>query len=836
MQLRRILLLLIVPLLVAVAFLEQPAANVTGASVPANFTDTTLFNVSSPTALAFTPDGRLLVNTQPGVMRIYQNGALLPTPAMTIPAGKICSNSERGLLGVAVDPDFATNHFIYVYYTFQKNGNCNITYDNGPVNRVSRFILGDDNLVAVDWNTTPTTGETVLLDNIASYGNHNGGDLHFGQDNLLYISVGDGGCSITNGSNCQGNNDNARRLDILYGKILRINKDGSVPTSNPRFNDSGSRRCGDPAGAPGGTGPCQEMFAWGLRNPFRFTFQPGTNQFYINDVGDVTWEEIDVSQANADYGWNVREGFCPRASTTNCGAPPAGMTNPIFAYQHGTCNSITGGAFAPTGVWPAPYDGAYFFADYVCGKIFRLTGTPGNYTAQDFVTGMGGGSAVTLLFGPYKGTQALYYTTYAGGGSVNVLSFNRAPTAAISANPTSGLAPLTVNFNGSGSTDPDGNNTIANYIWNFGDGSPILTTTTATTSHSYAAGTYTASLVVQDNLGLSSNTATVSIAVNSPPTPVIDSPVQGTTFAVGESISLTGHASDQQDGPLPQSSLAWYVVLHDGVNAYPFLGPVYGNNSFTAPAPPNLPAAANGYLEIQLKATDSDGASTVVTQALQPKKVNVTFHSVNPTTGVSVNVNSTSLTTPVTVVSWQNYVLNVTVPHQTISAQAKVFSVWSDANPNPNPNSAFRQITTPASAATYEATMITNPGCNATSVTIFNQDDVTVCGTLRYAVANAPDGSTLDLSAATTISLTNTLNVSRNLTLQGKANCTVGNGVTITATGAALNTTSIDGLILSGGVHLKGVTVKQFGGKQLVLSGGTGTGSNKLECTIVSKT
>jgi glucose/arabinose dehydrogenase len=397
---------------------------------PANLQNDLVTNVGLPTAIAFTPDGRLLITSQPGQLRVFQNGTLLATPALDL-SGGICANGERGLLGVAVDPEFSANRFIYLYYTFNK---FNVspcpggqpTNPNNPVNRVSRFILGNDNIV-------DSGSELVLIDNILSpNSNHNGGDLQFGKDGFLYISVGDGGADYAGNSGGGGANDAARDSHVLLGKILRIARDGSIPPSNP-FQGPNTDRC-NTAGitAPGNS--CQETFASGLRNPFRMAFDPNAavTRFFINDVGEGAWEEIDEGSPGADYGWNMREGPCANGSTTNCGPQPAGLTNPVFAYQHGDCNaggvrgnSITGGAFVPNGVWPAQFQGGYLFGEFVCGKIFLLTrNASGSPTASEFLTGLGSGSAVAMIFGPFQNTQALYYTTYAQGGQVRRISFN----------------------------------------------------------------------------------------------------------------------------------------------------------------------------------------------------------------------------------------------------------------------------------------------------------------------------------------------------------------------------------------------------------------------------
>jgi glucose/arabinose dehydrogenase len=393
------------------------------AAPPTDFSDTLVTNLASPTALAFTPDGRLLLTQQTGQLRVYQNGALLATPAINLSAG-ICSNSERGLLGVAVDPNFTSNHAIYLYYThnpFVGDPDACPTNDPTnakiPVNRVSRFTLGDDNLAS---------DETILLDNMLSpNGNHNGGDLHFGQDGYLYVSIGDGGADYAGDSGAGGQNDAARDQFMLLGKIMRITRDGGIPADNP-FQGGDSGRCN----VNGRTtqAKCQETFAWGLRNPFRFTFKPGTSEFYINDVGQGAQEEIDIGQSAADYGWNCKEGLQTNSTTGKCNPTPANLVDPIFAYGHGThpapspfqnCTAITGGAFVPAGLWPAPYDSAYLFADLGCSKIFRLI-PGGGATAVEFATGAGNPSA--MIFGPYNDTQALYYAAN-GAGQIRRIAY-----------------------------------------------------------------------------------------------------------------------------------------------------------------------------------------------------------------------------------------------------------------------------------------------------------------------------------------------------------------------------------------------------------------------------
>ena len=319
------------------------APGVAQPSLPAGFTDTLVTNVGSPTAIAFLPDGRMLITTQGGRVRIFDGTALLATPALDL-SSRICSNSERGLLGIAVDPDFSANQRIYLFYTHPGNGGCGTGSTAGPWNRVSRFTFSGT-------NTINPASELVLLDGIWSYGgNHNAGDLAFGGDGMLYVTTGDGGTDY-GGSGSAGANDAARERHHLLGKIVRITRDGDVAGGNP-YSGPNTGRCNTGPLPPGQI--CQEIYAWGLRNPFRIAFNPnsGNMEFYINDVGQGAWEEIDVGRRE-----RTMAGTCERVSART-GPPPSapgepyarGMTEPLFAYRHGTtlpgtqtggCNSIS---------------------------------------------------------------------------------------------------------------------------------------------------------------------------------------------------------------------------------------------------------------------------------------------------------------------------------------------------------------------------------------------------------------------------------------------------------------------------------------------------------------
>jgi glucose/arabinose dehydrogenase len=300
-------------------------------SSDAGFTRNVSYITGLSAATAFAqapdPDGRIFVSQQGGAMRVVKNGLLLATPFMTL---TVDSTGERGLLGVTFDPNFANNSFVYAYYTVP---------GASAHNRISRFTANGDVMLAA--SELPL----VELPNLSSATNHNGGGMHFGADGKLYVSVGEN----ANGANSQS-------LSNVLGKLLRFNADGSIPADNPFFNTT--------------TGQARAIWAYGLRNPFTFAVQPGTGRIHINDVGESTWEEINVGVPGANYGWPITEG-----PTTM-----AGITAPLFAYGHMATNppglsgcAIIGGAFYPdSGPFPAAYRGSYFFSDLCTAFVARL--------------------------------------------------------------------------------------------------------------------------------------------------------------------------------------------------------------------------------------------------------------------------------------------------------------------------------------------------------------------------------------------------------------------------------------------------------------------------------
>jgi glucose/arabinose dehydrogenase len=337
-----------------------------GASLPANFARSQVVGgLASPTAMEFAPDGRLFVAEQRGTLRVVKAGGKLVT-FLDI-SGSVDSAGERGMLGVAFDPAFSNNHYVYLYYTQRASGT------TPAHNQVIRVTAQGDRAVA-------GTKKLILrLDNLSSATNHNGGAIHFGKDGKLYVAVGD---------NAKG--ENSQSLRTLKGKMLRINKDGTIPRDNPFYKRA--------------TGTNRAIWALGLRNPFSFAIQPHKGKMFINDVGEQRWEEINRGARGENYGWPRYEG--PESNSRYLG--------PVFAYRHGSTKAtgcaITGGAFynPTTRQYPSGYVSDYFFSDLCSGWIRRLDSATGNVTG--FATGLGSPVALEVSKG-----GSIYYLSRSAG-------------------------------------------------------------------------------------------------------------------------------------------------------------------------------------------------------------------------------------------------------------------------------------------------------------------------------------------------------------------------------------------------------------------------------------
>jgi hypothetical protein len=276
-------------------------------------------------------DARLFILEQPGRVRVVENGQLLPTPFLDV-AARASSGGERGLLGLAFHPSYATNGFFYVNFT-----------DRSGDTRVERFR------VSADRNRADAASATLVIGVAQPFSNHNGGMLAFGPDGKLYVAMGDGG----SGGDPQGHGQN---LNSLLGKLLRLDVDAGSPYAVPPDNPFVGR-----AGARG------EIWALGLRNPWRIAFDPPSNRLYVADVGQGRLEEVSVAgdaERGVNYGWNVMEGSaCYNAAT--CARD--GLRPPAVEYDHSDGCSITGGYVYRGRI--AEIRGHYFYSDYCTGFL-----------------------------------------------------------------------------------------------------------------------------------------------------------------------------------------------------------------------------------------------------------------------------------------------------------------------------------------------------------------------------------------------------------------------------------------------------------------------------------
>ena len=617
------------------------AARAEALTLPAGFGDSTVATgISSPTAMAIAPDGRIFVCQQSGALRVIQNGTLLPTPFVTV---STTANGERGLLGVAFHPAFPTTPHVFVYYTVSTSP---------PHNRVSRFTADP-----ASPNVALAGSELVLveLDNLSAATNHNGGAIHFGPDGRLYVAVGENATP-----------SNAQTLANRHGKILRYEADGTIPTDNPFFaTASGANRA---------------IWALGLRNPFTFGFEPGTARLFVNDVGAGTWEEVNDGIAGSNYGWPTCEG--------NCSPPNPSFRNPIHQYPHPDGCAIAGGAFyrPPVSQFPASYQGAYFFADLCGGWIRRLD--PANGNVVGFATGLA--NPVDLQVGP----DGLLYALDYGLGSVVAIQYTDAP--AITEHPTdrSVLLGQTATFTVGASGAPP----LA-YQWKR-NGVPIGGATAAsyTTPPAIAAdhGTSYRSAVTNTFGGTESNAATLSVTSNTPPVPTITSPTSRVRYRAGGTLSFAGGARDAEDGVLPASAFSWTIVFHHDTHTHPFAGPIDDVTSGSVAIPDRGETATNVFLRVHLTVTDSAGAQGTTFVDVLPQTVLLQLRT-SPV-GLQLTLDGQPFTSPLSVQSVVGMRRTIGAPSpQTLGVTRYEFRIWSDRG------AQTHEIVTPARGKTYTA-------------------------------------------------------------------------------------------------------------------------------------
>ncbi len=768
---------------VSAASLEEAAARARTAAgrraagpLPPGFTEQTAFSgLQLPTNLEFAPDGRVFVTQKNGMVKVFDG--LGDTTASTFAdlSPKVHDFWDRGMLGLAVPPNYPSgNPYVYVLYTYDAPiGGTSPTWGDGCPSPPG--ATGDGCVVSARLSKLAANGaETVLINDwCAQYPSHTIGDLQFGGDGKLYVSGGDGasfnwadwgqdGSPVNPCGDPPGGAGGAmtpptaqggalRSQDVrtlgdptgLDGTLLRLDPvTGAALPDNPLYGtttDTNARR----------------IVGYGMRNPFRFTFRPGTNELWAGDVGWGTWEEINrvvsPTAGAVNFGWpcyegNGRQGSYDNANLNLCESlyTGAGQTGPYYTYHHGSkvvagesCpsggSSISGIAFHPYsgGEYPAGYAGALFFSDYNRGCVWAmLPGSNGLPNPANIVTFVAGASGpVDLEAGP--GGELDYADI--GGGTIRRIRYspnNAAPTAVGSATPNAGDAPLAVQFDATGSSDPDPGDVLS-YAWDFtNDGTTDATGATA--GHTYTQlGSYTAKLTVTDTLG-ATDTELISISVgNGPPTATIDTPAAGTTWKVGDTIGFTGHASDPQQGTLPAGALAWRLRLYHCHESDPTDCHAHFVRDWTGVASGSFVAPDHeypSYLELELTATDSGGLSHTVTRRLDPRTVSLTFAS--EPSGLQLTAGGYSGAAPFSRTVIVGSAVGVSAPSpQSLGGTTYGFSSWSDGG------AQSHTITAPAGAATYTARYTAASGSPE------------IAGTVSNSTTGAPlAGATLTLS------------------------------------------------------------------------------------------
>ncbi len=622
------------------------------ATPPAGFSvSTVLSNLDSgpggnPTSFAYAPDGRVFVARKTGVLNVWDHGVQHTYVDLR---NEVNSYQSRGLIGLALDPSFASNGRVYLLFTQELDpGN-----PDSPEPAGGQLISLTN--VAGQPDVADPASRVTLMTGFNSFATlHSVAGLRFGIDGSLFVGLGDG-----NGNGVgTGQAITAQDLDQLNCKILRINATtGNGVASNPFYN----------AATPGSVR--SRVFAWGFRNPFRFTVDPTTGTLYVGDVGWNTWEMFQVfplTTANPvvarNAGWPCYEGgdgvslvqddyaaapstaaTCHALYTPAQGGTGPGALAPLYGYLHSDPggddgSAIVGGPrYMGTSNYPSAYVGKVFIGDYARSRIQTVNLSTG--VATDFGTAGTWGNPVDMQIAPDGNVAFLAF----GSGELDEIVANGAnnpPVAHASADhlSTTGSS-LTVHFSSAGSSDPDGD--PITYSWNFGDGGAV--STAANPAHTYTTGVYNAVLTVTDSHGASRAAPHLQIDVGlRPPVVTLTQPTASLRFRIGTTVPVAISATDAQDGNLSGDSVSTAVTYWTGGHVFPVTDFTGLTGSFVA--------ADNGFVlafyRVTTTATDSAGLSTTVVATVLPQTVAVTIGSAP--SGAPVVVDGVARTTPYT--------------------------------------------------------------------------------------------------------------------------------------------------------------------------------------------
>ncbi len=672
-------------------------------------------NLTLPTALEFSPDGRVFVAEKRGTIKVYSSLTdATPDTFVDLSQG-VMAQSDRGLLGMALHPNFPNTPYVYVLYTLDAppggmtpaySDSCTNSNDGSCIvmGRLSRLQISGDNLLVGN--------EQILLNEeyCQQFSSHSIGDLAFGADGALYVSAGEGGSYNTVDfgqlglatnpcSDPLGEGGAFRSQDLLTpldplgysGTVLRLDPEtGLGLATNPLFWSGDARSA--------------RVIAIGLRNPFRMAVRPKTSELWIGDVGWGAWEEInriaDPSDALIEnFGWPCYEGtaahggygarqFCKDLKAGTLGAP-ASLTSPAYEYKHGQApglaacraggsdSAISGVEFYAGGDYPNALDGSLLFTDVRRNCVWAIkagsNGLPDAAAPIETVLA-GASSPVDLRRGP---NGDIYYVAH-GSGTVRRIYWkttNQRPTAKITAAPAFGFAPLQVSLSATDSTDPEGG--TLTYAWDLDADGEFDDSTLGSLSYTVQrTGTETVWLRVSDG----EKEATTSLpltANNSPPSLSIVKPLLTDLWSVGDTLTIEGSASDLQDGVLAPSQVRIDVSLHDcgqGACTTSLLATLVGITGSVKLPNAHYPSR----IEVKFTATDSLGASASTVVEVLPSTVTLGL-ATNPP-GLSLAFGGLVQPTPSvhTLVKNAEVELSARSPQNLVEAQF-VFQSWSNA-------------------------------------------------------------------------------------------------------------------------------------------------------------
>jgi glucose/arabinose dehydrogenase len=605
--------------------------------------------LDSPIAMAIAPDGRIFVCEQRGTLRVI-DGDLRDRPVVTVPTTAI---EEEGLVGVALDPAFATTHWIYLLHTV-----------TSPVRRnvITRVTESADTVLA------GSAVDVFPLDTLGIQGKHTGGNMRFLPDGTMLVVSGE-----------DYRPERAPSLTSLLGKVLRIRPDGSIPSDNPWYGAT--------------SGAYRAIWAKGFRNPYSFAVQRTTGRVFVNDVGDFSWEEVNDVVAGGDYGWPAAEG--PDA------AP--GTIAPVHAYTHDDGCAVTGGVFydPPNPVLPPAYVGKYFYGEYCQGMIRILDpASPAAYTV--FRPALSPGP-VAFDVGP---DGALYYLARgnAGGvggdwssvGMVVRVGYSAAASPVVTTDPQSQTAAIgdTVTFTVAATGEAP-----LSYQWRrdneaiFGETSPTLRVGPISGSD---AGVAFRCMVSNAYGGVSSAPAVLTVTANASPVVTITQPASGATYDAGDTLRFSGYATDREDGVLPASSLTWTVEFHHDGFVQTVMPPTSGTSSGSFVIPDTGVTSASVWYRVLLQAHDSGGRVTTATRDVMPNTGTLKLVSAPP--GFQLVLDGQPVWAPQSVlgVVGMKRTLGAVTP-QVVNGVSYQFLGWSDGGP------AIRVVVTAAGTLTLTA-------------------------------------------------------------------------------------------------------------------------------------